>query len=95
MIEEELIELDKLIASLKRTKRLATDYKKKLDKRAGMDWTTNSQNQIDKANVNTNWAAMEYDKAKTDFARAYEQSPVKTGTEEKEYHPSGFHHYKH
>lgn len=47
-----------------------------------------------KLSADLSWQCMEVDKRLTDFARFYDKSSIKTGTDEKEYRPSGFHTYK-
>jgi len=72
---------------------------KKIEKLSEKARNTNFQNstpkQTQKASVNLNWACLSLDKSKTDFARAFKGSCLDVNTEEKEYNPSGFHHYRH
>lgn len=95
-MEQELKDIDVLIACLKRVKRLAIDREKKSNKRMNAyDNKDVSVKRLQAMTVDLDWACMEYDKAKTDFARAYSKSSIKTSTDIKEYNPSPFHKYTH
>ena len=81
---------DALIALEKQYKK----FKKLSDKSANVKPFDVTQRQWDKIQANLNWEAMYLEQRKIDLARAYKGSSIETGTEQHDFYPSSFHHYK-
>ena len=91
----ELQEIEQLISLLKTIKREKIRFQKISENtKNAYDSNDVSQKRVQKLNADLNWQAMTYDQRKTDFARLYDKSQIKTGIGEKEYNPSPFHTYK-
>lgn len=90
-----LTEIDKAIELLKNARKEALKQQKLSEQTRDAYGNQNiSIKRQQKLSADLSWQCMEVDKRLTDFARFYDQSNIKTGTEEKEYRPSGFHTYK-
>lgn len=94
MTEEQIKEIDHMIALLKTIKSSIKKKENLSDKSCYMTPQNSSLKQITKAAANLNWQCMELDKEKTRFARLFKGSFLDISTGEKEYNPSGFHHYR-
>ena len=91
----ELEEIEQLLTVLKTVKsELIRRDKISVNCREAFANNNVSQKRVQRLNADLNWQCMTYDQRKTDFARLYDKSKIKTGIEEKEYNPSSFHTYK-
>lgn len=90
---EDLKQIEVLLDALKRVKAELKRRNKISDTLRNSGNCTIKRKQ--KLNTDLNWQCMEYDKAKTDFARLFENGLLDVGTEKKVYNPSSFHSYIH
>lgn len=92
---EEIKTIETALLLLKNVRSCQLKVDKLTNKVVNMHYTTHSIKSINRENANLNWACMNLDKAKTDFARCIIGSCLDVSVEVKEYNPSGFHNYKH
>ena len=91
---DDLKKLDELLQALK-TVKAELKRKDRISEKAGKMTTYNSTpRRFQNVYADLNWACMEYDMAKTRFARAFKGSFLDVSTDEKTYNPSSFHSYK-
>jgi len=88
----QIADIDQMIKLLQTAKR---EIKKqhKLSQKCHESWQNSTPKRVQKLYADLNWQGMEVDKKLTDIARFYAKSSIVTGTQEKEYNPSGFHRY--
>ncbi len=94
-------DLHNLVLLKKLTMQLVSSQKKFIrlsDKRTSMTFIDNSPKQVDTAEANLNWHAMEHDKLKRDVHAVSVDCGLSLPHDqydEIEYNPSAFHKYKH
>lgn len=89
----QISDIDQMIKLLQNARR-EIKKQQKLSEKCHESWENSTPRRVQKLNADLNWQGMEVDKRLTDIARFYAKSSIVTGTEEKEYNPSGFHRYK-
>lgn len=92
--EQELNEIEALLAQLKEIKSCIKKRERLSNKCFEMNPRNSTPKRISKANADLNFHCMDLAKAKTAFARLFKGSLVDVSTGEQEYTPSGFHKYK-
>lgn len=86
---------DDLIRLLKHVKECEVKKEKLSQKFLNCSPMNSGYDRYNKMSTQLNWACMELEKARTNFARAFKGSDIDVDTSEKTYKPSGFHEYKH
>lgn len=93
--QNEIVEIENVIQSLRILKRELISTKKKSEKAFNTNYTTHSIRACDMANASLNWQCMALDKQRKQTYRCILKADfLKVEISETEYNPSGFHKYK-
>lgn len=93
--KNEILEIEKVIQSLRALKRELISTQKKSEKAFNTNYTTHSIRACEMANVSLNWQCMTLDKQRKETYKSILKAGfLKVEISETEYNPSGFHKYK-